>query len=326
MKQPTIKHLIENNTSQLDHGKDVVQGLSSFPKFIPTKYLYDQRGSQLFEEICNLPEYYPTRTEAQIIKSCVQQLAQITKDTQIVELGSGSAIKTRLIIEAYQDNGYSLEYVPIDISSNALIESINNLNKDYPFLEISGLIGSYEIGLKNLPEKRKENRLVCFLGSTLGNFSPEQCDIFFSQLLQVLNEGDYFLLGIDLVKPIDILEAAYNDTQSVTANFNLNILDHLNWRFGGNFNSNNFHHQALFNLELSQIELHLISLVPQQVRLEKLNLDITLKARERILTEISRKFHLEKVQNYLKKYGFQSCNTWLDDNKWFALLLTQITK
>jgi len=324
IRQPIIVHLSDSDTDKIEQGQDVIDGLIKPQKTLPPHYFYDSRGSHLFEEICQLPEYYPTRTEASILEKSVLQLAETTRECQLIELGSGSSTKTRLIIEAYQKTGCSLSYVPIDVSAKILTESAQTLLVDYPFLDIQGLVGTYYRALKNLPVNRFKNRLICFLGSTLGNFNPQECDYFFSQLRNVLQPGDYFLLGVDLVKPISILEAAYNDSQGVTAAFNLNILEHLNWRFEGNFQLENFQHQAFFNLELSQIEMHLVSLLPQQVTLKKLNLNLTFALGETIHTEISRKFSLEHLPQYLEKQGLQPHTIWTDDNQYFALLLTQV--
>ncbi len=326
IRQPIIDYLVDpSKVAPIDQGQDVIQGLTLQQKTIPPHYLYDRLGSQLFEEICGLPEYYPTRTETSILQTSAPKLAQITGNCQLIELGSGSSTKTRLIIEAYQKAGYSLAYVPVDVSTNILTESAQSLLLNYPFLEVHGLVGNYYLALKNLPDNNLDSRLVCFLGSTLGNFDPKECDYFFNQVMTVLKPGDYFLLGVDLQKPMPILEAAYNDAQGITAAFNLNILQHLNWRFAGNFNLTNFKHQAFFNPEQSQIEMHLVSLGQQEVRLEKLDLTITLAAGETIQTEISRKFSLQYLQDYLQKQGLKSHTVWTDNDQWFALLLTQAT-
>ena len=326
LRKPVIDLLVETDVTILPEGEDIIKGLSSVPqKTISPRYFYDERGSQLFEEICQLPEYYPTRTERAILEKYALRLVKIIKDCQLIELGSGSSSKTRLLIEAYHTCGYSLCYVPIDVSQEILTQTAQTLMLDYPFLDVHGLVGTYYRALQNLPVKTLENRLVCFLGSTLGNFSPSECDYFFSQLQTVMQPGDYFLLGVDLEKSISILEDAYNDAQGITAAFNLNMLSHLNWRFKGDFKLEQFQHKAFFNTQLSQIEMHLISQVDQKVTLEKLDFTFTLAAGETILTEISRKFSPSLMTSYLEKQGFIINDFFTDESKLFGLFLAQVT-
>ena len=226
--------------SYTNHGSDVITGLKQVQKSLPPHYFYDDLGSDLFEKICVLPEYYPTRTEATILKDNSLEIARITGACDLIELGSGSSTKTRFLLDAYQQLNYSVHYIPIDVSTGILETTAQELLKDYSCLTVHGLVSTYQLALEDLPPAKFATRLVAFLGSTLGNFSPQECDRFFEQVTSALNEGDYFLLGIDLQKDSQILEAAYNDSQGITAQFNLNILEHLNWRFDGNFNLSEF--------------------------------------------------------------------------------------
>jgi dimethylhistidine N-methyltransferase len=230
--------------SYTNHGSDVIAGLRQIQKSLPPHYFYDDLGSDLFEKICVLPEYYPTRTEATILKDNSLEIAKIIGVCDLIELGSGSSTKTRFLLDAYQQLNYPIHYIPIDVSTGILEATAQELLKDYSRLTIHGLVSTYQLALEDLPPAQFATRLVAFLGSTLGNFSPQECDRFFEQVTSALNEGDYFLLGIDLQKNSQILEAAYNDSQGITAQFNLNILEHLNWRFDGNFNLSKF---RLFN-------------------------------------------------------------------------------
>lgn len=311
-----------NPTKQRD-GEDVIQGLTQIPKTLPAKYFYDARGSELFEQICDLPEYYPTRTEAAILRQYADEIAQITGVCELVELGSGSSTKTRLLLDAYQNLGHSSKYVPIDVSESILQSSAIQLQKDYPNLQIEAFVGTYEQALAQFQPTFFPARMIFFLGSSIGNFNPQECDRFLQQVTTVLAPGDYFLIGIDLQKPKPILEAAYNDVQGVTAAFNLNILSHLNWRFQANFDLNLFTHQAIYNQADAQIEMHLYSQASHSVSLNDLNLDISFQAGESILTEISRKFDLGTIQAQLAAKGLNTVRIWTDEQQWFGLILCQ---
>lgn len=317
-----IEYLLNPNLNQKeDDGLDLIKGLSKHRKSLPPRYFYDDKGSQLFEQICQLPEYYPTRTEALILEKYASEIAQITGICELVELGSGSSRKTRLLLEAYQDFDYPLRYIPIDVSASILEESAKQLLVDYPCLNIYGLVSTYELALQKLTPIQSSTRMFFFLGSTLGNFNEEECDRFFSQVTTALDTGDYFLLGIDLQKSKNILEDAYNDSQGVTAAFNLNMLQHLNRRFQGNFDLSLFEHWAFYNSSQAQIEMHLISVRSHSVRLEALDLTIDFVEGESILTEISRKFDLVEMQNYLHTQQLKPIQIWTDPQQWFGLLL-----
>ena len=305
-------------------GADIIEGLSQISKILPPQYFYDDRGSQLFEQICGLPEYYPTRTETAILQSYAAAIAQETGACELIELGSGSATKTRILLDAYCDRGYPLRYLPIDVSGGILKQSAIDLLDAYAELEIHGLVGTYELALKRLPPPQLPARMICFLGSTLGNLKAQECDTFFNQIKVALQPGEYFLLGVDLQKSKQQLEAAYNDSQGITAAFNLNMLRHLNWRFDGNFNRLQFRHWSFYNESENQIEMHLKSLCTQTVRLEALDFTVNFKPGETILTEISRKFDLSQIQQELQTYGLTPLKAWTDSNQWFGLILYQL--
>jgi L-histidine Nalpha-methyltransferase len=305
-------------------GSDVVKGLTHTPKILPPRYFYDDRGSELFEQICELPEYYLTRTETAILQNCAGEIAKITGDCELVELGSGSSTKTRILLDAYDKLGYPLHYLPIDVSAGMLENSARSLLTDYPSLQVHALAGTYESALSHLPSPQLPNRMICFIGSSLGNLNPQECDVFLSQIQDALQVGEYFLLGVDLQKPKDLLEAAYNDSQGVTAAFNLNMLDHLNRRFEGNFDTTQFEHWAFYNETEHQIEMHLRSLRSQSVQLRALNLSVNFAQNETIRTEISRKFNLNTIQQQLTARGLVPVHAWTDPNQWFGLLLCQM--
>jgi L-histidine Nalpha-methyltransferase len=310
--------------TEINAGSDVVSGLTQNPKSLPPKYFYDDRGSKLFELICQLPEYYLTRTETAILQECAEAIAHLTGASEIVELGSGSSTKTRILLDAYNQLQYPLHYLPIDISPTILETSACQLLADYPSLQIHGLVSTYELALAKIAPSQLPTRMICFLGSTLGNLNARECDVFFSQIVAALQPGEYFLLGIDLDKSKDILEPAYDDNQGVTAAFNLNILRHLNRKFEGNFDLAQFEHLAFYNQEECQIEMHLKSKKAQIVQLRALDLTVEFAAGETIRSEISRKFNLNTVQEELSQRGLMPMQVWTDPNQLFGLILCQL--
>ena len=314
---------LDSDLPKIDDGSDVIQGLTQTPKTLPCKYFYDDRGSELFEQITDLPEYYPTRTEQSILETYVSEIIALTGACELIELGSGSSRKTHTLLTAYSQLPDPLHYYPIDVSAGILRSTALDLLATYPQLNVCGVAGTYERALAELPPRIIENRMLMFLGSTMGNLDDRSRDIFLTQVQQALQPGEFFLLGVDLQKPIDILEAAYNDAQGVTAAFNLNVLKHLNDRFDGNFNLDNFAHLAFFNPTASQIEMHLKSSIDQAVKLKALDLEISFKAGETIHTEISRKFSLPALTDTLTDHALQPLKIWTDPQAWFGLMLCQ---
>ncbi|MDB9509988.1 L-histidine N(alpha)-methyltransferase [Kamptonema animale CS-326] len=319
-----LEQLVTPSVPSEMSGSDVINGLSQHPKSLPPRYFYDDRGSKLFELICELPEYYLTRTETTILQECASQIAHLTGPAEIVELGSGSSTKTRILLDAYSQLGYPLRYLPIDISETILESSAYQLLTDYPSLEIHGIVSTYDLALAKLTPSPLPTRMICFLGSTLGNLNPEECDVFFSQIVGAMRLGEYFLLGVDLHKSKDILEPAYNDSQGVTAAFNLNMLQHLNRLFEGNFDLTQFQHWAFYNEEFHQIEMHLQSRRSQTVELRGLNLTVEFEEGETIRSEISRKFDLKIIQEELSRRGLVPLQVWTDKNHRFGLMLSQL--
>ncbi|MDJ0734001.1 MAG: L-histidine N(alpha)-methyltransferase [Nostocaceae cyanobacterium] len=324
-KRLQVKNLLESTKMvSTIAGSDVIQGLTQTPKTLPSKYFYDDRGSELFEAICELPEYYPTRTETSILQKYAGEIADITGACELVELGSGSSSKTRILLDAYKHKNLPLRYLPIDVSAGMLETSARKLLTDYPSLQVHALAATYNMALSHLQPSPLPSRTIAFIGSSLGNLNPYECDRFFSQITDALQMGEYFLLGIDLQKPKHILEAAYNDAQGVTAAFNLNMLEHLNRRFEGDFDTTQFEHWAFYNQVENQIEMHLHSLRSQTVELRALNLKVHFELGETIHTEISRKFNLQTIQNELQAKGLVPQKAWTDENQWFGLILSQM--
>ena len=335
----TVKHLqiLRQHNSSINQtfekdGEDVIQGLIKTPKSLPPKYFYDDRGSELFEQICDLPEYYPTRTEAWILNEYAHEIAEITGACELVELGSGSSTKTHFLLNAYQKVATLLtdslpdafSYIPVDVSGGILKTSVLHLQQKYSNLSIEGLLGTYDEALVYLGKNHRRSRMIFFLGSSIGNFIPSESNDFLGKVSHALTKGDYFLLGLDLQKPKQILEAAYNDSQQVTAAFNLNMLAHLNWRFRGDFDLDLFTHQAIYNQIDHQIEMYLYARSPHQASLDILDLKVQFQAGESILTEISRKFDLAAVQVQLRSQGLETIKIWTDPQQWFGLVLCQV--
>ncbi len=304
-----------------EDGQDVIAGLTQTPKSLPPKYFYDDQGSQLFEAITALPEYYLTRKERQILEQFADAIVDQVGSCDLVELGSGSSSKTRILLDAYRQRECPLRYVPVDVSGGMLEESARSLLSEYPSLSIHGLVSTYEGALAALPSTLLPLRMIAFIGSTLGNLSPDRCQIFFQNISQALAPGDYFLLGIDRHKDTATLEAAYNDSQGITAAFNLNMLSHLNWRFQGDFDLTQFRHLAIYNDRDRQIEMYIESLRDQTITLKALNLTVHFDRGERLLSEISRKFDLDILSQELGAHGLQAVETFTDAKQWFGLLL-----
>ena len=295
--------------------------LNNPSKFIDPKFFYDKKGSELFEKICELPEYYPTRTEISILKKLKDELPpHLTDSFRLVELGSGSSVKTRLILDILNHLQDKIEYFPIDISE-ILTESSSLLQSDYDNLYITGIIDTYEGGLEFLKNYDDKKNLIIFLGSSFGNFAPDDGKEFLKKINSTMKDGDLFLIGLDLVKNKIILENAYDDSRGITAQFNLNVLSRLNDELDADFNLDNFAHYSLYNEHDQRIEMYLKSLVSQFVVVSKSNISLTLKKNELIHTEHSHKFRLSQIRELMAQTGFNIRNIWLDENNYFALTL-----
>jgi len=301
--------------------EEISSSLDRDSKFISPKFFYDKRGSDLFETICTLPEYYPTRTEIQILKNLQNELPSfIDESFRLVELGSGASVKTRLILDIFTKSQSRTEYFPIDISE-ILAESSEQLLRDYNSLHITGIIDTYEGGLEFLKNYDDKKNLIIFLGSSFGNFSPSDGKVFLEKINSTMKSDDLFLIGLDLVKDSEILESAYDDSQGVTAKFNLNVLSRINDELDADFNLNNFSHHSMYNKEDQRIEMYLKSLVNQSVVISKSNLSINLEKNELIHTEYSHKYTLEQIKSLLEDTGFKINHVWLDDKTHFSLTL-----
>lgn len=320
----TVLDAVEEDARQL--ARDVRAGLTSVPKDLSAwpKYFYDAEGSRLFEEITAQPEYYQTGAELSILQERSDEIVHRARCGELVELGSGSASKTRALIDAMFDangaGGQPPRYVPLDVSETALRESGNRLVSEYPGLEIQGFIGDFELSLARLLGRPSErNRLVAFLGGTLGNFTPEKRREFLGTLRAGLREGDRVLIGLDLVKDTRTLEAAYNDAAGVTARFNRNMIQVINARTGADLDPELFSHRAFYNTELERIEMWLYSEAEQNVRTP--DLQARFEGGEGVRTEISAKFTPESAARTFEQSGLGLLDLYTDDGDLFALAL-----
>lgn len=300
-------------------GEDVRRGLTAEPKTLPAKYFYDERGSRLFDAICDLPEYYLTRTEQALLETVAGELIGELEPIQIVELGSGASRKTRLLLDALTRHGRAASYVPIDVSGAMLRRSALALRRAYPSLRVHGIVGDYENDLARLPPA--ERRLLVFLGSTIGNFTPEEAHSFLRRLGRELSPGDFFLVGLDLVKPVEVLNAAYNDSLGITAAFNRNLLLVLNRELGADFNPGSFEHRAFYNAVEARIEMHLEARRAHDVSIAELGMTVRFAQGESIRTEISRKFTAATAAETLGAAGFRLCRWIVSPDGYFALAL-----
>jgi dimethylhistidine N-methyltransferase len=302
---------------------EVYEGLVKKPKALPPKLFYDDAGSQLFELITELPEYYLTRTERAILARHAGEMIEAAGgDLSLIELGAGTASKTRLLIRAALERQTRLSFYPIDVSRSALDAAVASLNGDFPGLSVVPVVNDYSLGLGQL-SKLPGRKLLLYLGSSIGNFEPMQAGAMLRLMRASLNRGDAMLLGTDMVKRADILVPAYNDAQGVTAAFNKNILAHINRELDANFNLDYFQHIAFWNPECSRMEIHLESTRPQVVTLRQLDLRIHLNKGERIHTENSYKYTIPGVRKALLETGFEVESTWTDANSWFGTHLAR---
>ncbi len=298
---------------------DALAGLTAAPKSLPPKWFYDKVGSELFEEITRLREYYPTRAEREILEQRAGEIARSSGCDTLLELGSGSSEKTRLLIDAMRTSQDLRRYVALDVSADALTDAGLSLVGDYPGLVVHSLVADFEHQLDLLP--RGGRRLVAFLGSTIGNFDPTGRGRFLHHLRATLTPGDRFLLGADLVKSPDVLVPAYDDAQGVTAAFNRNVLSVLNQGLGANFVLEEFDHVAIWDADNQWIEMRLESRTTQDVRVDALELDVRFEAGEQMRTEISSKFRREGLTGELAAAGFTPAGWWTDDAGRFSLSL-----
>lgn len=298
---------------------EILSGLKSEQKFISSKFFYDKRGSELFEEITKLDEYYPTRTEKSILSTIVSKLDLDFEDLSIIELGSGDASKISLLLKQIPENILNtIKYYPIDISQSAIEQSSKALVEKFPMISINGIVADF-IHQKNLIPQN-ERKLFCFFGSTIGNMKFSEIKNFLKLLSSEMSRGDSLLLGLDMVKDVEILEKAYNDSKQVTAAFNKNILMVVNNLIRADFNPYEFEHLAFYNKYMNRIEMHLKAFEDMTIRLNHEADEIFIRRGETIHTENSHKFSLENVEQFSSWAELEVKKIFMDDNEWFGVV------
>ncbi len=316
-----MKQFFENEQKIVCHdlAQSVFQTLTSLQRSIPTVFLYDALGSRLFEKITQLPEYYPSRLEINLLTKLGADYLKKFENCDIVDLGSGNCSKICCLFNNMDYSGFSsLRYVPFDVSWEILLESAKLLISRFPQLNVHALEGDFLTQLHLLPSGRK--KLVCFFGSTIGNFESGQRVSFLSDLSKQMKEGDNLLLGVDLVKPMNVLERAYNDSGNVTALFNLNILNSVNALTGSDFNTALFRHVAYYNEELSRVEMYLEALESMAIHSPAFPRDVKISKGERIHTENSHKFTIVQIADEAECAGLTVESLYTDNNKWYSLV------
>lgn len=300
---------------------DVTQGFAAPQKTLPAKYFYDARGSQLYEQICDLPEYYPYRAELQILDTYASDIHAEIAALTLVEFGPGNAAKTRYLLAAYERAGHPFLYCPVDISATALEASAVALLSEFSHLSICGLHADFAGNPEVIQRLAIGPKALAFFGSSLGNFTPEESVDFLQRSAALMGATDVFLLGIDLKKSPAILVPAYDDAQGVTAAFNLNVLRRMNRELGGTFHLDAFEHVALYNEVHGRIEMHLRSRCDQEVTLTKLDRVVKFAAGETIHTENSYKYSVEEVRELGRQAGLTLQRTWFDQQRYFLVCL-----
>jgi len=306
---------------QKTFAQELSSSLDQKQKSIHPKFFYDKKGSQLFEDICKLPEYYLTRTEIGILTQLYDKLpSHLNGDFRLVELGSGSSKKTRILLSILERLHKHIEYFPIDISK-ILKESSTVLLDDYENLHVTGIIDNYESGLEFIKNYDNKKNLIAFLGSSFGNFDYEHGLKFLQKINSSMKDDDLFLIGLDLVKDKNILEHAYNDSHGITAQFNLNVLSRINSELGSNFNVDKFAHHAVYNEAENRVEIYLRSLENQIVNITKAGMVLKMKQDEFIHTENSYKYTIPKIKEMFSTTGFRIRDMWFDEKQYFCLVL-----
>ena len=313
--------LLRTDSAEGDFAADVRRGLTAERKSLAPRWFYDDVGSSLFDTICFLPEYYVTRAESEVLVAHAEEMADAFGPlTRLVELGSGAARKTRILLDAIAARQRELEYVPVDVDASMLTRTARDLLSEYPSLKVSAICADFahpSIPLATLSRTRGRT-VVLFLGSTIGNLDPDDAIAMLRDLRSAMSEGDALLLGCDLKKDLAVLEPAYDDALGVTAAFNRNVLQRINRELGGNFVLPSFAHHAFYDAAHGRIEMHLVSNSAQTVRIDALELDVAFAAGESIHTESSYKHDATTIATMAAASGFAVGRLWTDERRWFA--------
>lgn len=314
--------VIGSGDPRIEFGRDVAAGLSASPKRLDCRYFYDAEGSALFDAICELPEYYLTRAETAILRAHAGDIAErFPGDATLVELGSGSAVKTRLLLEAFFRSRAQLRYVPIDICRPVLEASAAQLLREFPQLEITAVAAEYQHGLQQIRAQGDRPKLIVWLGSNIGNFDRSAAAHFLIQVRGTMTATDRLLLGVDLRKDKAVLEAAYDDTAGVTAAFNRNVLARINRELDGNFDLGAFGHRAIYEEIEGRIEMYLVSTQAQRVRIGRLGLEVAFAAGEQVHTEDSYKYSPAEIADLGAAAGLGIEQSYFDAERRFCVCL-----
>jgi L-histidine N-alpha-methyltransferase len=307
---------------------DVLNGLSETPKRLSSRWIYDDEGSRLFSQICELDEYYPTRTEAEILRCHTGEILESagTHDLDIVDLGAGDGRKTNIVLQAAIKQLEGIHYVPIDISEASMSSLVINTRAQFPGLQVAGIVAEYFDGLHWLSNSNDRRKLVLFLGSNIGNFNRVQARVFLRQLWEALNDGDQVLIGFDMKKNIELLLAAYNDKQGVTAAFNKNLLKRINRELGSNFDLTAYRPFATYDVFSGAMESYIVSLEQQTVVIRELQSTFEFSEWEPIHTEYSYKYRLSDIDGLALDTGFGIVDQYHDAKGWFTNSLWQVEK
>lgn len=300
--------------------RDVLEGLSQPQKVLPPKYFYDEYGSRLFDRICEVPEYYPTRVEDALLSKYACDIISVTKPKTIFELGSGASRKTVHLLNACESESCFSTYQPLDVCGEIVVDAGQRLTQNYGWLDIEALIGDYAAGLDFISSAEGPG-LYVFLGGSIGNFTHLEAVSFLRRVRQSMSKSDFLLLGADRIKDVDVLNAAYNDSQGVTEAFNLNVLSVINRELGACFELDQFSHHAFFNEHESQIEMHLRSKMDQHIPIDSIGLKLDFEKGETIRTEISRKFTVDSLTRLVEQAGFHIAEHFQPQNAYFSLAL-----
>ena len=313
---------IEQSRQQNTLEQDIKQGLMDAPRSLPPKYFYDERGSLLFDKICETDEYYPTRVESALLDQYALDLIKDAHPAHILEFGSGTSRKTHHLLQACEQQGVHCKYLPFDVCEEMLHQVRDEFMQQYQWLDVMPLVGDYTAGLQNL-HRPEGTCMYVFLGSSIGNFSQQEARKFINEVSQCMYPGDTLLLGVDRVKSKQVLHQAYNDAQGVTSEFNLNLLRVLNRQLKADFDLQKFKHKAIYNALQQRIEMYLVSQQAHCVSLDAMGETLEFNTGDQILTEVSHKYHYQQAESLLTDAGLHILRHIEPDNAWFSLVLAK---
>lgn len=312
----------KDTLAKVQFAKDVDKGLTSHPKYLLSKYFYDERGDKLFQQIMNLEEYYLTNCEEEILNTYKRELSGIFQDSgkpfQLIELGAGDAVKTQILLSYLNKENINFTYIPIDISQHALTVLESKLFFNFPGVDVRPLQGDYFNALEKLNSSERKRKVILFLGSTIGNFSYNKALSFLKKLNGRMQKNEQIFIGFDLKKDPQVILNAYNDSYGITAEFNINLLRRINNELGGNFKLANFYHYPVYDPVTGEAKSYLVSRKNQSVHIEHLKQSFNFKKGEPIYMEISKKYDLQEIEQLARDSGFRLKNEFIDSKNYFT--------